>query len=78
MSKRAVRPLQQLARASFGLLAFVLALLLVTTVYEAVATANERARFQAPGRLVDVDGIGCISAAMVKAARQLYSKAAAG
>jgi hypothetical protein len=56
MSKCAVRPLQQLARASFGLITFMLALLLVTTVYEAVATTNERARFQAPGRLVDVGG----------------------
>jgi pimeloyl-ACP methyl ester carboxylesterase len=50
MSKRAIRPL----RISFGLIAFVFLLLMVTTIYEAVATADERARFPPPGRLVDV------------------------
>ena len=56
MSKRAARPLRQLARISLGLITFVLAGLVVTTIYEAIATANERARFPAPGRLVDVGG----------------------
>jgi pimeloyl-ACP methyl ester carboxylesterase len=56
MSKRAVRPLRMLARISFGLIAFVISLLVVTTIYEAVATANERVRFPPPGRLVDVGG----------------------
>ena len=40
----------------FGLVTFVLVLLVVTTIYEALATANERARFPAPGRMVDVGG----------------------
>jgi pimeloyl-ACP methyl ester carboxylesterase len=52
MPKRAIRPL----RISFGLIAFVLLLLLATTIHEAVASAKERARFPPPGRLVDVGG----------------------
>ena len=56
MSKRASKTLRRLARISLGLLAFVLALLVVTTIYEAVATADERARFPPPGRLVDIGG----------------------
>ena len=52
MHKHAIRPL----RIGLGLIAFVLALLVVTTIYEAVATADERARFRPPGRLVDVGG----------------------
>jgi hypothetical protein len=56
MSKRATKMLRQLARFSLGILTFVLALLMVSTIYEAVATAGERARFRPPGRLVDVGG----------------------
>jgi pimeloyl-ACP methyl ester carboxylesterase len=56
MSKRAMKTLRPLAKISFGLIAFVLALLVVTTISEAVATANERARFKALGRRVDVGG----------------------
>jgi len=56
MSKRALRPLRLLARISVGIIAFVVAILVVTTIYEAVATANERSRFPPPGRLVDVGG----------------------
>lgn len=56
MSNRAARPLRQLARISLGLITLVVSLLVGTTVYEAVATANESARFPAPGRLVDVGG----------------------
>ena len=52
MPKRAIR----LGRIGLGLIAFVVILLVVTTVYGAVATANERARFRHPGRLVDVGG----------------------
>src|SRR5262249_4805382 len=55
MSKRALRPLR-LARISVAIIAFVVAILLVTTIYEAVATANERTRYPPPGRLVDVGG----------------------
>jgi pimeloyl-ACP methyl ester carboxylesterase len=54
--KRAARPLRQLARISFGLITFGIALIVVTTIYQAIATASERARFPAPGRLVDVGG----------------------
>ena len=56
MSQRAAKTLRQLVRISFGLAAFILALLVVTTIYEAVATADERARFPPPGRLVDIGG----------------------
>jgi pimeloyl-ACP methyl ester carboxylesterase len=56
MFKRATRALRQLARISFGLITFVFASHVVTTIYEAVATADERARFRPPGRLVDVGG----------------------
>ena len=56
MSKRAARPLRQLARISLGLITFVLVVLVVTTIYEAIATANERARFPAPGSRLDVCG----------------------
>ena len=56
MSKRALRPLRLLARISVGIIAFVVAILVVTTIYEAVATANERTRYPPPGRLVDVGG----------------------
>ena len=52
MPKRAIG----LGRIGLGLIAFVVILLVVTTVYGAVATANERARFRHPGRLVDVGG----------------------
>jgi pimeloyl-ACP methyl ester carboxylesterase len=37
-------------------IAFVLALVVVTTIYQVVVTANERTRFPPPGRLVDVGG----------------------
>jgi pimeloyl-ACP methyl ester carboxylesterase len=56
MSKRTVRPLRQLAWISSGLIAFVLALIVVTTIYQRVATANEQTRFPPPGRPVDVGG----------------------
>ena len=56
MSKRAARSLQQVARIIFGFIAVLLALLVGTIIYEAVATAKERVRFPPPGRLVDVGG----------------------
>src|SRR5215469_18878690 len=56
MSKCATKTLRLLVRISFGLIALVLTLLVVTTIYETVATADERARFRPPGRLVDVGG----------------------
>jgi pimeloyl-ACP methyl ester carboxylesterase len=56
MSKRVSRPLGRFSGIGLGLIAFVLALLLVTTIYGAVVTANERASFPPPGRLVDVGG----------------------
>ena len=56
MSKRATKTLRKLARIGVGLIAFLLALLVVTTIYEAVATADERVRFRPPGRLVDMGG----------------------
>jgi len=56
MSRRAARSFLDLARFSLGLIALLLALILVTTIYQEVATAKERARFPAPGRLVDVGG----------------------
>jgi pimeloyl-ACP methyl ester carboxylesterase len=48
--------LRQVVRIGFGFIEFVLVLLIATTIYQAVATANERARFPPPGRLVDVGG----------------------
>jgi pimeloyl-ACP methyl ester carboxylesterase len=39
-----------------GLIAFSPTLIVVTTVYQRIATANERSRFPFPGRLVDVGG----------------------
>ena len=51
-----MKMLRLVARISFGLIVFVFGLLAVTTIYQAVATANERARFPPPGRLVDVGG----------------------
>ena len=56
MSKHAARPFRRLAQISFGLIALVFALVAVTAIYGAVATAYERARFPPPGRLVDVCG----------------------
>src|SRR6478752_895325 len=56
MSKRVARSLRQLARISLVLITFVLAFLLVTTIYQGVMTAMERSRFPAPGRLIDVGG----------------------
>jgi len=56
ISKRATKTFRQLGRISLGFIWFFLALLVVTTTYEAVATANERARFPIPGRLVDAGG----------------------
>ena len=53
---RLTKALRQSARIGFGLMAFLVLLLMVTTIYGAVATANERARFRPPGRLVDVGG----------------------
>jgi hypothetical protein len=56
MSRRMTKMLRQLSRIGFGLIAFVIILLVGTTIYGAGATANERARFRPPGRLVDVGG----------------------
>src|SRR5215469_7034397 len=56
MSKRATKTLRHLARIGLGLIMFVVVLLVVTTIYQSVATAAERARFRPPGRLVDVGG----------------------
>src|SRR5690349_21749783 len=56
MSKRVARSLRQLARISLVLITFVLAFLVVTTIYQGVMTAKERSRFPAPGRLIDVGG----------------------
>jgi len=56
MSKHTPRPLRRLAQISFGLIALVFALVAVTAIYGAIATANERTRFPPPGRLVDVGG----------------------
>ena len=47
---------KRLVRIGLGLIAFVVILLVATTIYGAVATANELARFRPPGRLVDVGG----------------------
>src|ERR1700756_4136118 len=52
MHKRAIR----LVRIGLGLIAFIVILLVGATIYGAVATANERARFRPPGRLFDVGG----------------------
>lgn len=49
-------PLTRATRRVALLIGLGLAFLVVTTIYEAVATANERARFPPPGRLVDVGG----------------------
>ena len=56
MSQRAPPRLRQLAWISLGPAAFLLALIIVTTIYQRVATVNEQVRFPPPGRLVDVGG----------------------
>jgi len=56
MLRRRTKQLPQLARIGLGLIAFVVVLLVATTVYGTAATANERAHFRPPGRLVDVGG----------------------
>jgi len=50
------KTVRRVGRISFGVIAFFLVVLVVTTTYEVVATANERARFPPPGRLVDAGG----------------------
>lgn len=43
-------------RALFGLFALVVVTLIISTIYQAIASAREAARFTPPGKLVDVGG----------------------
>ena len=56
MSRCAAQLLRRFVLAGLGLIGCAIVVVVLSTMYQAIATAKEQARFPIPGKLVDVGG----------------------